>query len=81
MPIAGDLVGRDNVVVFHAGTRLEESRTVTNGGRVLGVTGVGRSLAEARDRAYAAVAGIRFSGMMYRRDIGARGMDRLGVKS
>jgi phosphoribosylamine---glycine ligase len=81
MPIAGDLVGRDNVVVFHAGTRLEESRTVTNGGRVLGVTGIGRSLAEARDRAYAAVAGIRFSGMMYRRDIGARGMDRLGVKS
>jgi phosphoribosylamine--glycine ligase len=74
MPISGDLVGRDGVVVFHAGTKLEENRTVTNGGRVLGVTGISRSLAEAKDRAYQAVERIRFPGMVYRRDIGARGL-------
>jgi phosphoribosylamine--glycine ligase len=74
MPITGDLVGRDGVVVFHAGTKFEENRTVTNGGRVLGVTGIGRSLAEARDRAYKALEGIRFPGMVYRRDIGALGL-------
>jgi phosphoribosylamine--glycine ligase len=74
MPITGDLVGRDGVVVFHAGTKLDENRTVTNGGRVLGVTGIGRSLAEARDRAYRALDGIRFPGMVFRRDIGSRGL-------
>jgi phosphoribosylamine--glycine ligase len=74
LPISGDLVGRDGVVVFHAGTKIEENRTITNGGRVLGVTGIGRSLAEARDRAYQALEGIRFPGMVYRRDIGARGL-------
>jgi len=79
MPITGDLVGRDGVVVFHSGTKLEESRTVTNGGRVLGVTGIGRSLPEAKDRAYRAVEGIGFPGMVYRRDIGARGLAELGV--
>jgi len=79
VPIDGDLVGSDGVVVFHAGTKLEENRTVTNGGRVLGVTGIGRSLVEARDRAYQALAGIHFAGMAYRRDIGARGLVELGV--
>ena len=74
MQISGDLVGRDGVVVFHAGTKLEENRTVTNGGRVLGVTGIGRSLADASDRAYRALEAIRFDGMTYRRDIGARGL-------
>jgi phosphoribosylamine---glycine ligase len=74
MPIAGDLVGRDGVVVFHAGTKFEENRTVTNGGRVLGVTGIGRSLLDARDRAYGAMEGISFHGIVYRRDIGARGL-------
>jgi phosphoribosylamine---glycine ligase len=81
MPITGDLVGRDGVVVFHSGTRLEENRAVTNGGRVLGVTGIGRSLAEAKDRAYRAVEGISFPGMVYRRDIGARGLAESGVSS
>jgi phosphoribosylamine--glycine ligase len=74
MQISGDLVGRDGVVVFHAGTTLVENRTVTNGGRVLGVTGIGRSLVEARDRAYKALEGIHFPGMVLRRDIGARGL-------
>jgi phosphoribosylamine--glycine ligase len=74
VPITGDLVGHDGVVVFHAGTKLDGGRTVTNGGRVLGVTGIDRSLAEARDRAYRALEGIGFPGMVFRRDIGARGL-------
>ncbi|MBI3392761.1 MAG: phosphoribosylamine--glycine ligase [Nitrospirae bacterium] len=58
-------------VVFHAGTRLAEGgRIVTNGGRVLGVTSLGKDLAEARQRAYGAMDKIRYDGMHYRRDIG-----------
>jgi len=74
MQITGDLVGRDEAVVFHAGTRLEENRVVTNGGRVLGVTGIGHTLPEARDRAYRNLERIHFQGMYFRRDIGARGL-------
>lgn len=77
LEITGDLNGTDGAIVFHAGTKAVEGRTVTNGGRVLGITGVGNSLAEARDRAYAAVARVRFEGMFYRQDIGARGLARL----
>jgi len=76
--ITGDLVGCDDVVVFHAGTRLDDDRVVTNGGRVLGITGTGRALAEARDRAYRALEQVHFPGMVYRRDIGVRG---LGLRS
>jgi len=74
MQVTGDLVGRDEAVVFHAGTRLDENRVVTSGGRVLGVTGIGHSLAEARDRAYKRLERIHFQGMYYRHDIGARGL-------
>jgi len=56
-------------LVFHAGTALQDGRLVTNGGRILGVTGLGPTLADARDRAYAAVARIAFDGMRYRTDI------------
>jgi len=76
MQITGDVVGHEGVVVFHAGTRLDESGIVTNGGRVLGVTGMGRVLAEARERAYRALEQIHFRGMVYRRDIGVRGLAR-----
>jgi phosphoribosylamine---glycine ligase len=58
-------------LVFHAGTALQDGRIVTNGGRVLGVTGTGETLAQARDAAYAGVARIDFAGMQYRQDIGA----------
>lgn len=61
------------VAVFHAGTRLtEDGRLLTDGGRVLAVTGVGDDLATALARAYAGIERIRFQGMHYRRDIGAR---------
>jgi phosphoribosylamine--glycine ligase len=58
-------------LVFHAGTALHGTRLVTNGGRVLGVTGLGASLAEARDCAYEAAGRIAFDGMQLRHDIAA----------
>jgi phosphoribosylamine--glycine ligase len=56
-------------LVFHAGTALHDDRLVTNGGRVLGVTGTGKTVAEARERAYAGVELIGFDGVQYRPDI------------
>jgi phosphoribosylamine---glycine ligase len=62
-----------DVIVFHAGTARRGDRLVTAGGRVLGVTALGDDVASARRRAYDAVGRIRFDGMQYRSDIGARG--------
>jgi phosphoribosylamine--glycine ligase len=59
------------VTVFHAATRREGARLVTNGGRVLAVTGRGATVAEARARAYAAVDCISWPGQVVRRDIAA----------
>ena len=59
----------DGALVFHAGTALHGDRLVTNGGRILGVTGLGDTVAGARDAAYAAVDRIEFEGMRYRSDI------------
>ena len=60
----------EGVTVFHAGTAREaDGRIVTAGGRVLDVTAIGSTVAEARERAYRAAAMIRFEGMRYRRDI------------
>lgn len=60
------------VSAFHAGTRRDRDAIVTAGGRVLGVTALGADLTTARARAYAAVQGITWEGMFYRRDIGGR---------
>ncbi|MDX2020632.1 MAG: phosphoribosylamine--glycine ligase [Deltaproteobacteria bacterium] len=62
-----------SVLVFHAGTKQLGDKVVTSGGRVLGITAVGEDLASARQRAYAAVKNIAFSGAHYRSDIGLRG--------
>jgi phosphoribosylamine--glycine ligase len=62
------------VKVFHAGTRRDGERVLTDGGRVLGVTALGETLAEAARRAYEAVALISFPGAFYRRDIAARAL-------
>lgn len=59
-----------SVVVHHAGTALSDGALVTAGGRVLAVTATGVTADEARQRAYAAAAEIRFDGAQYRRDIG-----------
>ena len=61
-----------NVLVFHAGTALEGERLVSAGGRVLDVTALGRTAAEAQARAYEAVARIDWPGGFCRRDIGRR---------
>jgi len=69
-----------DIVVFHAGTqRLNDSttqrpKTVTNGGRVLGVTGLGNTIKEAIEHTYQAVERIHFEGMHYRRDIGQKAL-------
>jgi phosphoribosylamine--glycine ligase len=64
------------IKVFHAGTALREGRLVANGGRVLDVTALGATLAEAQAKAYAAVARVDFPGGFCRRDIGARAIAR-----
>jgi phosphoribosylamine--glycine ligase len=63
-----------DVKVFHAGTRRDGDRILTDGGRVLGVTALGDTLADARRRAYEAVARIEFRGASYRRDIGNKAL-------
>lgn len=59
-----------DVILYHAGTRLQDGEWLTAGGRVLGVTVLGEDLEAARDRVYAEIDRISFSGMHYRRDIG-----------
>ena len=71
----------EGVTVFHAGTKTDAGKLVTAGGRVLGVTARGRDLRAAVERAYAAVDKIRFEGMHFRRDIGARGLKKLHARS
>lgn len=67
-----------DIVVFHAGTKSlianGKSHIVTNGGRVLGVTGLGNTIKEAINRTYQAVEKIHFEGMHYRKDIGYRAL-------
>jgi phosphoribosylamine--glycine ligase len=71
LPITGTEDVDTDVVVFHAGTRRDaHGQLVTNGGRVLGVTATGDTLAAARRKAYANVERIRFEGAHWRRDIG-----------
>ena len=75
LPISGlaDVAHLSDVAVFHAGTKAgEDGQTVTAGGRVLGVTGLGADFAQARARAYAAVRNIHFDHMHFRTDIGAK---------
>ncbi|HTZ11279.1 MAG TPA: phosphoribosylamine--glycine ligase [Candidatus Margulisiibacteriota bacterium] len=61
-----------DIVVFHAGTTKSGSRYFTNGGRVLGVTGLGKNIKEAINNTYQAVEKISFTGMHYRKDIGRK---------
>jgi phosphoribosylamine--glycine ligase len=71
-PIGGlEAATKNGALVFHAGTALNHGRLVSNGGRVLNVTGLGASITDARDSAYAAVERISFPGALYRTDIAA----------
>ena len=70
--IRGDIKQHDTTIVFHSGTKLVGDEYVTNGGRVLGVVGLGKDLRTALDRAYGRIEHINFEGMQYRTDIGAK---------
>ncbi len=71
-PIDGVDEARElGALVFHAGTAARDDTLVTSGGRILGVTGLGRDISAARELAYSAVERISFDGARYRRDIGA----------
>lgn len=62
----------EGVTVYHAGTKKEDGKYLTNGGRVLGITARGTTLSEALEKSYAAVAHITFTDMHYRTDIGRK---------
>jgi phosphoribosylamine--glycine ligase len=75
LPITGleSAEALEDVLVFHAGTKLDGSgQVVTDGGRVLNVVGLGETLVEARDKANAACGMIHFQGAFFRHDIGDR---------
>lgn len=76
VPITGiaDADALHDVKVFQGGTRADGKTIVTDGGRVLGVTALGDTLAQARQRAYDAMGKIHFEGMHYRKDIGRRAL-------
>jgi phosphoribosylamine--glycine ligase len=64
----------EDILVFHAGTSLKDGQMVTNGGRVLGVTGLGKDIPNAIERTYQAVKKISWDGVHYRKDIGLKAM-------
>jgi phosphoribosylamine--glycine ligase len=64
-----------DTVVFHAGTQNSGGKILTNGGRVLGVTSAGDTIAEAIDLAYNAVEQIHWDGVHYRKDIGMKALE------
>ena len=66
------LQNRDDIVVFHAGTAMKDGKIVTNGGRVLGVTGIGKDMTEAIEKAYEGVSFIDFKDKHFRTDIGKK---------
>jgi phosphoribosylamine--glycine ligase len=71
----GDAELDKDIVVFHAGTKMENGNLVTSGGRVLGVSAIGATLPEALAKAYKAIEKISFEGMQYRKDIGKKALD------
>lgn len=66
----------DEIQVFHAGTKIKHGKLVTDGGRVLGVTGWGEDIQGAIDKAYKGVSGVDFMDMHYRNDIGQKALDK-----
>ena len=64
----------EGAFVYHAGTKYENGKFYTNGGRVIGVTATGATLPEALEKSYAAVDKISFENAHYRHDIGKRAM-------
>jgi len=71
-----DAEARKDIIVFHAGTHRDGTRWLNNGGRVLGVTALGRDVAEAQSRAYEAVNCIKWKDMHFRKDIADKALNR-----
>ena len=71
-----EAASQNGTMIFQAGTAIKDGNLVANGGRVLAVTARGRTIGEARDRAYAAVDAIDFPDGFHRRDIGWRELER-----
>ncbi|WP_273320709.1 phosphoribosylamine--glycine ligase [Vallitalea guaymasensis] len=63
---------KDGVIVFHAGTKKVDDKIITNGGRVLGLTAIGKDIDEARDIAYKTVEEVDFTNKHFRKDIGIK---------
>ena len=70
------LKNRDDLMVFHAGTSMDDKDFVTSGGRVLGVTALGKDIRSAKENAYQAIKKIHFDGMHYRKDIGDKAIKK-----
>ena len=68
------LDGKNDIKIFHSGTRLESENVLTNGGRVLCVTALGDDLNQSNEKAYSAVNELDWDGKYYRKDIGFRVM-------
>lgn len=69
-----------DIILFHAGTKLSGQEIITDGGRVLGVTALGKDIKETIDKAYQAIEKIDFEGMYYRKDIGYQAINKGAVK-
>ena len=67
----------DNVFVFHSGTALQNGKYVTDGGRVLGITSLGKTVPDAVDKAYKAIREIKCESLYYRTDIGKKALKYL----
>jgi phosphoribosylamine--glycine ligase len=74
---SGKVEVEEGIYVFHAGTKMENGKVVTSGGRVCAVTGLGQNLKGAIDHAYKGVERIQFEGRHFRKDIGQRALARL----
>ncbi len=77
----GEAAKLKDVYVFHAGTAQKDNQIVTNGGRVLGVTAIGDTVAQAKERAYEAASLIQFEGAYCRKDIADKAINRQEAKA
>ena len=71
-----DNIFPENIKIFHAGTTVKNGQIITNGGRVLCVTGLGANVTQAQRAAYQTIEKINWKGMLYRKDIGYRAIAR-----
>jgi len=67
-----DNLNNNDIKVFHSGTRNQDNKTLTNGGRVLCVTALGEDIKKSKELAYSAVSRIKWTGSYFRKDIGFR---------